>query len=69
MRAGQRKPCGAVIECRGREAHRSVACGAVGHSKSWSRSSVRRCVGSLPAAAIIRIQVAAGISAIGGLNV
>jgi hypothetical protein len=68
MRAGQRKSCRAVIERRSRKAHGRVTCGAIAHRECRSRSGVRGSVGSLPASAIIRTEVAAGISAIGRRN-
>jgi len=65
MQSREHKPSGAVVKRCGCEAHRRVAIGAVSHCESGPGSGVRRGGGPLPAAAIVCVQVAAGISAIG----
>jgi len=65
---GQSKSGRAVIECCGSKAHGCVAIGAIGHGKQRSGGGVRGSRGALPAAAIVGVQVAAGIPAIGGGN-
>jgi len=65
MHSRQGKSGRAVVPRCGCEAHCRVAIGAVSHRKGRPGSGVRRGVGPLPAAAIVCVQMAAGISAIG----
>jgi len=68
VRSRQSKSGRAVIECCGSKAHGCVAIGAISRGKQRSSRGVRRSRGALPAAAIVGVQVAAGIPAIGGGN-
>jgi len=65
MHSRQGKSGRAVVPRCGCEAHCRVAIGAVSHRESRPGSGVRRGVGPLPAAAIVCVQVATGVSAIG----
>ena len=65
MQPCERKSGGAVVKRRRRKGNRRVARAAICHGKCWSRRGVLRSRGSLPAAAIIGVQMAAGISAVG----
>ncbi len=63
MHSRQRKPGRAVIERRRVETHRRVAIGAVRYRKCGCGGGVRWIRGPLPAASIVCVQVAAGVSA------
>lgn len=65
MHSRQGKSGRAVVPRCGCEAHRRVAIGAVSRRESRPGSGVRRGVGPLPAAAIVCVQMAAGVSAVG----
>lgn len=68
MRARQRPASRGVIESRCQKRNRVVAGRAIGCSKRRARRGVHGVGGSLPAATIVRIQVALGIAAICRLN-
>jgi hypothetical protein len=65
MQSSQDKSSRGVVKRCGCEAHGRVAIRAVSHRESGPGSGVRRGGGPLPAAAIVCVQVASGISAIG----
>jgi hypothetical protein len=68
VRSDKSKASGAVIE-RGRcKAHRRMASAAICYCKSGAGRGVRRGRGPLPAAAIVGVQMAAGIATIGRGN-
>jgi len=65
VRSDQGKSCRAVVPRCGCETHGRVAIGAICRGKCGARGGVRWGVGALPASAIVCVQVAARISAIG----
>lgn len=65
MRSDKSKAGGAVIERRRGKAHRGVASAAIRYRERRAGSGVRRGCSPLPAATIVCVQMAAGVSAIG----
>lgn len=68
MRTRQRPAGGSVVKCRRQKRHCVVTVRAVGHRERRARRRVRRIVGPLPAASIVRVQVALRVPAIGRLD-
>ena len=68
MRPQQRPPRRGVVEGRRQERHCVVTVRAIRRRERGPRRRVHRIVGPLPAASVVRIQVALGVRAIGRLD-